>query len=391
MIFDNFRKKRNTRSSIGYFLSQGEDKSLCVSGYTSLAQNPEIMTGCRRIAELIGSMTIYLMANTSNGDERIINELSKKLDINPCSYMTRKTWVEAVVMNLLLYGDGNSIVLPRMQERMLGDLTIIPASHVSFNPLQDGYQVLIDGKTYGSNDVLHFVQNPDPEYPWKGRGMRVSLADVANNLKQASVTEKGFMQSKWKPSIIVKVDGLIDEFSSPEGRKKLLDSYMDTTNVGEPWIIPADQFQVEQIRPLSLSDLAISDVVQIDKRTVASILGVPAFVLGVGDYDKDAWNNFINTTVKPIAVGIQQEMTKKLITSPKMYIKFNTLSLLDWDLKTISDVFGGLSDKGIVTGNEVRDRVGMSPLEGLDELRILENYIPASMSGNQKKLIQEED
>ena len=391
MIFDNFRKKRNTRSSVGYFLSQGEDTSLCVSGYTSLAQNPEIMTGCRRIAELIGSMTIHLMANTSNGDERIVNELSKKLDINPCSYMTRKTWVEAVVMNLLLYGDGNSIVLPRMQDRMLGDLTIIPASHVSFEALENGYQVLINGKPYNSDEVLHFVQNPDPEYPWKGRGMRVSLADVANNLKQASVTEKGFMQSKWKPSIIVKVDGLIDEFASPEGRKKLLDSYMDTTNVGEPWIIPADQFQVEQIRPLSLSDLAISDVVQIDKRTVASILGVPAFVLGVGDYDKDAWNNFINTTVKPIAVGIQQEMTKKLITSPKMYIKFNTLSLLDWDLKTISDVFGGLSDKGIVTGNEVRDRVGMSPLEGLDELRILENYIPASMSGNQKKLIQEED
>jgi hypothetical protein len=30
----------------------------------------------------------------------------------------------------------------------------------------------------------------------------------------------------------------------------------------------------------------------------------------------------------------------------------------------------------------------MSPLEGLDELRVLENYIPFDMAGLQKKLVQ---
>ena len=85
---------------------------------------------------------------------------------------------------------------------------------------------------------------------------------------------------------------------------------------------------------------------------------------------------------------MQQEMSKKLILSEKMYIKFNVLSLMDWDIKTIASVFGSLSDKGIVTGNEVRDRLGMNQLEGLDELRILENYIPSDMIGLQKKLVQ---
>ena len=117
--------------------------------------------------------------------------------------------------------------------------------------------------------------------PWKGKGYRVALRDVANNLKQAAATEKSFMSSKWKPSIIVKVDGLTDDFASPEGRKKLLESYIETNSAGEPWLIPADQFQVEQVRPLSLSDLALSDMVTLEKKTVASILGVPGFVLGV--------------------------------------------------------------------------------------------------------------
>ena len=83
-----------------------------------------------------------------------------------------------------------------------------------------------------------FVLNPDSTYPWKGDGYKVALTDVANNLKQAGVTEKGFMESKWKPSIIVKVDAMTDEYSSPEGRRKLLSEYIETGRAGEPWLIP---------------------------------------------------------------------------------------------------------------------------------------------------------
>lgn len=153
-------------------------------------------------------------------------------------------------------------------------------------------------------------------------------------------------------------------------------------------MIPAEQFQIEQIRPLSLKDLAISDVVQLDKRTVAAILGVPPFLLGVGEYSKDAWNAFINTTVKSIVTGMQQELTRKLILSPKWYIRFNFWSLLDWDIQTVSNVLLAGADRGFTSGNEWRDRIGMQPREGLDELRVLENYIPNDMSGLQKKLIQ---
>jgi HK97 family phage portal protein len=110
----------------------------------------------------------------------------------------------------------------------------------------------------------------------------------------------------------------------------------------------------------------------------------------VGDYNRDAWNNFINNTIRPIAKEIEQELTRKLILSPKWYLKFNIWSLMNWDLTTISQVFGELRKQGIVTGNEVRDRIGMSPKDGLDELVMLENYIPADKLGDQKKLEQEE-
>lgn len=392
-----FKRQKRNNSAVGFLLGSGGD-DICISGYTPLDHNPEIVTACRKISELVGMLTIHIMENTESGDKRIVNELSAKLDINPNAVMTRKTFIEAIVMNMLLYGKGNAFALVNTVagdngSRYIGSIVPIPAHKAIINPSVDGYSytVNINGINYDPDEVLHFRYGVDKTYLWKGSGVNVLLTDLAANLKQASKTERAFFSSKWKPSMVVKVDALTEEFASPEGRKKLLNSYVESSEAGDPWLIPAEQFQVEQIRPLSLADLALADNVKLDKQTVAAILGVPSFILGVGEYNKNEWNGFINSTIKSIVTDLQQEMTKKLILSPKWYVRFNIMSLLDWDINQISSVFCALNDRGIVDGNEVRDKIGMSPREGLDELRILENYIPADMAGAQKKLIQEDE
>lgn len=385
-------EKRDTENSAYAYLLGTDFDNLCATEYTSLDKCPEIMTACRVIAELIGSMTIYLMTNTSKGDVRVQNELSRKIDIDPIQTMVRSAWMESIVMNLLLYGKGNAVVVPHTYQGLIKSLEPIAASRVSFMPVGNSYRdyrILIDGVPHDPANVCHFTHNPDKYYLWKGRGIDISLRDLAKSLKQAGETERGFMESKWKPSIIVKVDAMIDEFSTPEGRQKILDAYVKSASVGEPWLIPGEQFQVEQIRPLSLADLAINDTVELDKRAVAAIIGVPPFMLGVGDYNQKQWNNFIQTKIRPMCIKIAQELTKKLIISEKWYFKFNTLSLMDWDVTSISQVFGVLYDRGIATGNEVRDRIGLDPKDGLDQLLVLENYIPLDKAAEQLKLAQQ--
>lgn len=382
--------KRFKKRNAGQVAAVVDWNDIICSGYVRLSDCPEIIAGVRTLADLVSSMTIHLMSNTDNGDIRITNELSRKVDITPCKNMTRKTWMDYIVMNLLLYGKGNSIVIPETKGGILEDLKPVPASKVTFNGDAYDYKIKIGEKTYKPESVLHFVYNSDENYPWKGKGITASLKDVADNLKQAAKTEKAFMSSKWKPSIIVKVDALTEEFASPEGRKKLIDSYLNTSEAGEPWLIPSEQFQVEQVRPLSLADLAIDKSIEMNKKTVASIIGVPSFVLGVGTYSDKEWNNFISSKIMPIALVIQQELTKKLLISPKWYWKFNMASLYAYDIKTLADVYSELYVKGIVDGNEVREKLSMSPREGLSELVVLENYIPLSMIGEQKKLNGEE-
>lgn len=379
-------EKRSSGES--WFVAVDCFDDLCCSGYTRLSDNPEIQTACLRIAELIGSMTIYLMANTDKGDERIINELSRKIDIEPNKNMTRSHWMTVNVMNMLLYGKGNAICVPHTYQGSLQSLEPISAHRVSFRPVENSYRdyrVLIDGMEKDPDNLMHFVYNPDPIYLWKGRGVTVVLKDLANNLKQAQTTENAFMASEWKPSIIVSVDALSDEFSTPAGRQKLLDSYVKPAREGEPWLIPAEQIKVEQVRPLTLSDLAIKDTVEMDKKTVAAVIGVPAFLLGVGDFNRDEWNNFVQTKVRSIVLNIQQEMTRCLIISPKWYLFLNYWSLMDYDLKATSDILLAGADRGFVCGDEWRDRMHMAPA-GLKEYNILENYIPIDKTGDQEKL-----
>lgn len=359
---------------------------LCCSGYTRLSQNPEIMSAVNKIADLISSMTIHLMANADNGDIRIRNELSKKIDIYPNKYMTRKTFIAGIVRSLLLEGDGNAVVCPITQNGLLDDMVPIRPDSVGLIPDGYGYYILIHGIIWNPSELLHFVINPDPEYPWKGTGYRVPLKEVAGNLKQAAATKKGFMESKWKPSMVVKVDGLTDEFSSKEGRRRLLEDFIESSEAGEPWMIPSDQFDIKEIRPLSLNDIALADSVRLDKRTVASILDVPAFVVGEGEYKESEWNNFVNTRIRNICNVLEQEMTRKLLISPDWYFRFNIRSLYSYDIEKLSRVGDDNYTRGIMTGNEVRDWLGLSPLSGLDELIVLENYIPRGMIADQNKL-----
>lgn len=253
-------------------------------------------------------------------------------------------------------------------------------------PETSGYTVHFRGRSFQPQEILHFLVNPDPEFPWRGMGYRVPLKDVARNLRQAAATKKGFMESKWKPSVIVRVDGLADEFASKTGRKKFMEEYLETDEAGEPWLVPAELLDIKEIKPLSLNDLALNDAVTLDKKTVAGILGVPPYVVGAGDYSVEEHRHFIDNYVRPKAQIIEQELTRKILYATDMYFWLNGRALYSYDIKELAEVGNNLYVRGIMTGNEVRNWINLPPRDGLDELVILENYIPRGMIGDQNKL-----
>ena len=387
-------EKRSSEGLLGYWL-KGEDLTL-PTGYVRLSECPEVRMAVDRIADMVSNMTIHLMRNVEGGHERVQNELSRKVDIEPYSLMTRKAWLYHIVHTMLLEGDGNAFVFPVFSaDGYLEELIPIPSHVATILPPQQnaiglatGYQVMINGRVYNHDEILHFKINPDPQEPWRGRGYRLILKDVVANLAQAARTKNAFMGDKWRPSVIVAVDAETSQFSNEEEREKLIERFIGSGESGKPWIIPEGIIRVETVKPLSLQDIAIHESVQIDKRTVAAMLGVPPFFVGVGEFKKDEMNNFIRTRIASIGTIIGQELTNKILYAPDLYFRLSARSLYAYDLGELSRIGMEMFVRGLMDGNEVRDWVGLSPREGLDELVILENYIPRGMIGDQSKLQQ---
>lgn len=355
--------------------------------YSRATDNEEVRKCTHKIADLVSDMTVMLLQNGEKGDIRVKNELSRKIDITPSKNMSRKQFFYNIVRDMINF--GNSVVYPVVKDGYIDELQIWDMNAVTYADLQDGgYAVRYKGRQYASDDVLHFVLVPQQFKPFIGEGYINLIKNAVDNLGQADKTKEAFLRSKWKPSVIIAVNSDAEELATSGGRENILNSYISDTDEGKPWVIPADEIKVESIKPLTLMDLGIHESVKLEKQVIASAMGVPAFFVGVGQFGKDEYNNFISTTIYSFAQIIQQELTRKLLYSPYLYFKFNPRSLMMYDLQEKTAHVKELVNSGMLNRNEGRAAFDYSPVdaEGMDDYVVLENYIPVAKIGDQAKL-----
>jgi len=108
--------------------------------------------------------------------------------------------------------------------------------------------------------------------------------------------------------------------------------------------------------------------------------------LGVGEFNKEQYNNFVNTRIHSIGQIIAQTLTRDILINPNWYFRLNPRSLYSYDLNEMVTAGTAMVDRNAMRRNELRDWVGLDPDEEMEELIILENYIPSNMLGEQNKL-----
>lgn len=391
------------RNEISYFLGPDAYGAMCGTTHRTVANDPDVKTGMNLISNLIASMTIKQMENQDKGpDRRIVDGISRIVDIAPCKGLTKQQWVTRIVKNLILY--GNAYVIPTYaEEGYLKELIPVKNSDVRIDENKSPYGIIVNGQSFSHSEFLHFKINCGID-SYFGDGIKITAKDVVENLATTDALTKEFMTNRFMPSVIIKVDAKHINMANKKGPvnkedgstvegKNLAQKYIDQTSTGQPFVIPAGLLEVEQIKPMSLVDLAVNENVKLSKSWIASILGIPTFLLGVGDFKQAEYNNMISTTIMFYAKAIQDELTAKVLDSPRRYFKLNPASLYNYDLVQMGNLMSRLRTMGVTTGNEVREKVGMDPsdLDGMDDLIALENYIPVEDLGNQEKLKGGED
>lgn len=380
------KKERAAASSLGVWILNSDNR--LPSGYHRLLDSPEVCACINRIAAIISSATIYLMENSRKGDVRVRDDLARFVDVDPWPGMaTRQSWMNWIVTQLLGEGDGEAFVLPRTAGGRFTALVPMPGASSVENP-SGGYTVQWRGRTYAPDEVLHFRLYTDPDKPWKGRGVRLQALRLADSLATTSQLKDMLNSPDYKPPLIIGVNA-DNAFSDSAKRQSFIDQYLTDSRDGKPWILPADLLKVEQLKPMSLTDLAIKDTVELDKTTVAAIFGVPGFTLGLGGFNNEQHNYAVRTVYVPICQGIEQELTLKMLDSPRRYFKISRRRLYAYDFKSLIDMDLAMADRGYMTGDEVREDADRDPA-GLTKFRVLENYVNDYMLDKQKKLVQDD-
>ena len=386
-MFNSRKRKQQTRADpVAIFLRGSEELP---EEYVSIDRNEVVRRCIHRIADTVSNMTIMLMSNGDYGDTRIHNQLSRKLDICPYRELTRKQFLYSIVQDMALY--GNALALPHVNASgLLEGIERIP--YQSYQIVSDGdwYAVIIRGKRYYPDEVLHFILNPSESKPYFGLGYSSMILSLLKNIAQANRTKTNFLRNKWKPSIVISCESSGEEMQDKELRDNLLESYTQNMEEGKPWLIPAGEISVEKIQPLTLKDLAIQEGLTLDIQSVGACMGIPPSMLGIGKYSTEEHNSFISTTVMSFGQIIQQELTMKIIESEKMYIKLNARSLMQYSLSEkisfVKEMIGG----GLLNRNEGRNEFDYSPVdgEGMNDYTVLENYLQVKDLSKQKKLKQ---
>lgn len=394
---DTKKKKQDDKNNTGIFmLDDDEFWKSCKTDYIRFDRHPDVKMCVKKIADLISSMTIFFMQNTELGDIRVKNSFSRILDIEPNRYMTRRTLMYKAAEEMLL--TGNSVLLPKYTtnhsnnfavEELLEELKPVSADSVSYKPLDDGgYTASIKGVPFTDDEIVHFVHNPSPDEPWRGEGLKVYLKDILANLADAQKIKGDYYKKHYKPNIVFTFNADSAEFADgEEGKQKIYEKWIKV-KPGEPYIIPAHIADFKHFPPLSLKDIAINENVELDKKAIAKLFGIPLFMIGLAPFNKVEYNNFIDTTITPIVKGMEQELTRKLVWSESFYIKFNLESLKSFDLEQrISMMYTG-KKLGVYNANEIRIQAGYEPVDKpeMNEYSILENFIPTDKIGEQKKL-----
>ena len=88
----------------------------------------------------------------------------------------------------------------------------------------------------------------------------------------------------------------------------------------------------------------------------------------------------------PLAQIIEQELTHKLLYGEDYFFRFNSRSLLNYSMDELVKAGTEMVDRAALRRNEWRDWMGLAPDPDMDELLILENYIPSTRAGDQSKL-----
>ncbi len=354
-----FRPSINTAQWSGQTFSAAPNTPLVITPDTAL-QFSAVYACTRIISTNIASLPLDIYTRTNKGkDLDTASPYNRLLKFSPTKRMSSFDWLQAVVSQMLLFGNSYSVI--SRTGKTITDLFLLRPDRMNVKADASGvvyeYQDGSQRTVYQPSQILHFKN--------------VSLDGVVG-LSTVSLMRQSIglgLQSETYASNIYRNNGrpgglLINKAGvmTPEQHKRIAESWAAQVagdRVGGTAIIESDM----DYRPLnmSLADAQFLGTVQLSVATVARAFGVPLFMLMAEDAPTyaglaEASRTFHSITLRPLLVAIETTLNNALFGFPtKGFVEFDASQFLRTDPESRFKGYALAVQNGINTRNEIRE------------------------------------
>ena len=291
---------------------------------------------------------------------------------------------------------GSDMGTPQELHQLRPDRMVIKGSG---NPIPDRYEYVVNGrvqKTYkvdqvnGYSEVKHVkLWNPLDDY--YGLSPMSAAAVEVDQFNMSSKHNVNLLQNGARPSgaVIFKPQddaGFAANLSESQRQQLLTDlnnRFSGAGNAGRPMLLEGD-FDWKEMG-LTPKDMDFHRLKNMAATDIALCFGVPSQLVGVPDAQtyanvSEARLALYEETIIPHLRKIQSDLNEWLVPlyDDRLKLEFDIDSipaLSERKRKTYENVTSAVRE-GIMTRNEAREQIGLSPVDGADGLYISANLFP---------------
>jgi len=215
---------------------------------------------------------------------------------------------------------------------------------------------------FSLDEIIHFRQ-PHPDNDYYGLGEM----EAAEPLFKDTLNRSNYGESFWKngasPSgILILKEKVTDEEAWEKAKKKWQDQYSGAKNAGKTaWL--TGEWSYQQLG-LSAADMQDIEKSKLNDERIFLLHGVPLSVAGLREAANYATaeiddQRFRAYTVKPMVKLFEDTMNTDLVAGfgDNLEIHFNVAGLVNLTQVVLN--YNALFDRGIISVNEYRERVGL--------------------------------
>ena len=306
--------------------------------------------------------------------------LYRLLNVSPNASQTPADFLKRITVDYLT--EGNAFI--RIEKARGADytaaLTPLPPGQVRVENTAEGIRYIYLSETgeqitYTPADIMH----------WKGIGnnmVGMSMIHFAGT----SLTEAASAQNA---SIDLfrnkgKMNGILSSESPILNKNQMKDfisafQEMKNADLGVPLLPQGFKFQQLGLSPVDTQLLQTREFIV---KEFARWFGIPYGLLtGEASELVDLSNYFYETVIMPMCTELEQVLTRGLVKSDKIRLKFRTSVLKRMSDTTKIQMQTSYAQNGLRTRNELRREDGLERMDGADQLTAQNNLYPVDKLG----------